>query len=38
MRFEFASAARIIFGPGAVREVARAARALGQRALLVTGR
>lgn len=38
MRFEFATATRIIFGPGAVREVAPAAKALGRRALLVTGR
>lgn len=38
MRFEFATAARIVFGPGAVREVAPAARALGSRVLLVTGR
>jgi alcohol dehydrogenase class IV len=38
MRFEFATAARIVFGAGAVREVAPAARAMGSRALLVTGR
>src|SRR5450759_1521275 len=38
MRFEFATAARIIFGPGTVGEVAPAAREMGQRALLVTGR
>jgi alcohol dehydrogenase class IV len=38
MRFEFATATRIIFGPGAVRELAPAAQALGRRALLVTGR
>jgi len=37
MRFEFATATRIIFGPGVVREVAPAARAMGKRALLVTG-
>ncbi|MGH9328176.1 MAG: iron-containing alcohol dehydrogenase [Terriglobia bacterium] len=38
MRFEFATAHRIIFGQGAVREVAPAAREMGQRALLVTGK
>jgi alcohol dehydrogenase class IV len=38
MRFEFATAARIVFGPGTVGEVAPAAKAMGQRALLVTGR
>jgi alcohol dehydrogenase class IV len=38
MRFEFATATRIVFGPGAVREVAPAARAMGSRALVVTGR
>jgi alcohol dehydrogenase class IV len=38
MRFEFATAARIIFGPGTVREVAPAAKAMGERPLLVTGR
>lgn len=37
-RFEFATAARIIFGPGSVREAGALARALGRRALLVTGR
>jgi alcohol dehydrogenase class IV len=37
MRFEFASAARIVFGEGAVREVAPAAAAMGRRALVVTG-
>jgi len=36
-RFEFATAARIVFGPGSVSEVAPAVRALGSRALLVTG-
>ena len=36
-RFEFAAAARIVFGEGAVREVAPAAAAMGRRALLVTG-
>jgi alcohol dehydrogenase class IV len=38
MLFEFATAARIVFGPGARREVAPAAALLGRRALLVTGR
>ncbi|HKA00596.1 MAG TPA: iron-containing alcohol dehydrogenase [Candidatus Solibacter sp.] len=36
-RFEFATAHRIIFGPGTVREVPAAAAAMGKRALLVTG-
>jgi alcohol dehydrogenase class IV len=38
MRFEFATATRIVFGPGTWREVAPLARELGQRALVVTGR
>lgn len=38
MRFEFATAARIVFGPGTVGEVAPAARAMGKRVLLVRGR
>ena len=38
MRFEFATASRIVFGFGAVREVAPAASKLGTHALLVTGR
>ena len=38
MRFDFATATRILFGPGVVREVAPAARGMGGRALLVTGR
>jgi len=38
VRFEFATATRILFGPGVVREVAPAARAMGARALLVRGR
>jgi len=37
MRFEFATATRIVFGPGTVREVGPAAREMGRRALLVTG-
>ncbi len=38
MRFEFATATRIVFGTGAAREVAPAVRDLGRRALVVTGR
>ena len=38
MRFEFATATRIVFGEGAFGEVPAAARAMGTRALLVTGR
>src|SRR5258708_4621194 len=37
MLFEFATAARILFGEGTLRDVAPAARAMGRRALLVTG-
>ena len=37
-RFEFSTATRIVFGPGTLREVAPAAREMGKRALLVTGR
>lgn len=37
MRFEFATATRIVFGAGVRREAASAAAALGRRALLVTG-
>src|SRR6516162_6611015 len=37
MRFEFATATRIVFGAGVRREAAGAAASLGQRALLVTG-
>jgi len=37
MPFEFASAGRIVFGEGAVREVAPAAVSMGRRALVVTG-
>src|SRR5260370_6371002 len=35
--FEFATAARILFGEGTLRQVPAAAAALGRRALLVTG-
>jgi alcohol dehydrogenase class IV len=37
MRFEFATATRILFGSGSVREVAPAAAGMGTRALMVTG-
>jgi alcohol dehydrogenase class IV len=37
MRFEFATASRIVFGPGTIREAGPAAKALGARALVVTG-
>src|ERR1051325_5513488 len=38
MRFEFATATRILFGPGRLREVAPLAKGMGSRALVVTGR
>jgi len=38
VRFEFTSAGRIIFGPGAVRELPDVAAAFGRRVLIVTGR
>jgi alcohol dehydrogenase class IV len=38
MRFEFATAGRIIFGPGALAEIGPIARAHGRHALVVTGR
>ena len=37
MRFDFATARRIVFGEGSVREVAPAAATMGRRALVVTG-
>ncbi|MBV9744106.1 MAG: iron-containing alcohol dehydrogenase [Acidobacteriia bacterium] len=37
MRFEFATAGRIVFGAGVVREASKAAAGYGRRALLVTG-
>ena len=37
MRFEFATATRILFGPGAVQELPNIARQFGARALLVAG-
>lgn len=38
MNFEFATATRIVFGAGKIRELGAVASALGRRALLVTGR
>ena len=38
MRFEFATAGRIIFGPGVVAELGPLARAIGRRAFVVTGK
>ena len=38
MRFEFATATRIVFGAGTVREVTGAAKSMGTRALVVSGR
>jgi alcohol dehydrogenase class IV len=38
MRFEFATATRIVFGPGTLGEVAPLAKGMGSRALVVTGR
>lgn len=38
MRFEFATANRILFGPGTVAELGPLARAIGRRAFIVTGR
>ncbi len=38
MVWEFATAARIVFGPGAANQIAHAARGMGKRALLVSGR
>ncbi len=38
MRFEFATATKIIFGPGTLREIGGLARGFGERALVVTGR
>lgn len=38
MRFEFATAARILFGSGTLRELGPLARGMGRRVLLVTGR
>jgi len=38
MRFEFATAGRIIFGPGTLAEIGAAAKPFGKHALVVTGR
>lgn len=38
MRFEFATATRIVFGPGSIAELPDIAAAFGRRALVVTGR
>ncbi|MBI5822318.1 MAG: iron-containing alcohol dehydrogenase [Verrucomicrobia bacterium] len=38
MNFEFATATRILFGPGTLREAGPVAKAFGKRALVVTGR
>ena len=38
MRFEFATATRIVFGPGTIGEVGAAAVEMGKRAFVVTGR
>src|SRR5512133_655207 len=38
MKFEFATATRILFGPGTLKESAGVARGFGSRAFLVTGR
>jgi alcohol dehydrogenase class IV len=38
MRFEFATATRIVFGPGTLAEIGVIAREFGRRALVVTGR
>lgn len=37
MRFEFATAGRVLFGPGAVSEMGHVAASFGRRALVVTG-
>jgi alcohol dehydrogenase class IV len=38
MRFEFATATKILFGPSSLRDVTPAAKSIGRRALVVTGR
>ena len=38
MRFEFATATKIVFGAGTLREAGAIAKAFGKRALVVTGR
>ena len=38
LRFEFATAGRIVFGPGTIAELGPLARAIGRRAFVVTGK
>jgi alcohol dehydrogenase class IV len=38
LSFEFATATRIVFGPGRLREIGQLAKVIGRRALVVTGR
>jgi len=38
LSFEFATATRVVFGPGRIREIGALAKDLGRRALIVTGR
>lgn len=38
MRFEFATATRIVFGPGTIKEAGALAKGFGRRALVITGR
>src|SRR5579862_5489013 len=38
VRFEFATAGRIVFGPGTVSELGPLARAIGRRSFVVTGK
>lgn len=38
MRFEFATATRVVFGPGAIKEAGAAANSFGRHAFIVTGR
>jgi alcohol dehydrogenase class IV len=38
MSFEFATATRILFGPGRIRELPTALAGFGRRALVITGR
>ena len=38
MQFDFATAGRIVFGAGRIREAGPAARSLGTRAFVATGR
>ena len=38
MRFEFATAGQIIFGPGTIKEIGDLAADMGRRAFLITGK